>query len=224
MIRGIVFDLDDTLYLERDYVRSGFDHVARMLATPAHNAAALNAWLDAAFEAGVRGDTFNRLLIAYPELAPTTSVTELINAYRSHRPAIRLGTDTEGLLDRLRGQVRLGVLSDGPLASQQAKAQALGLERWFDPIVLTAARPGFAKPATAGFSWIASAWQLAAGELAYLADNPAKDFRGPRSLGWRTIRVRIPGQNTDHLEPATVDDRADVEVHGLAAAIDHLLD
>src|SRR5436853_182187 len=28
---GIVFDMDDTLLLERDYVRSGFQHVARTL-------------------------------------------------------------------------------------------------------------------------------------------------------------------------------------------------
>ena len=29
---GIVFDLDDTLYLERDYVRSGFSFIADLMA------------------------------------------------------------------------------------------------------------------------------------------------------------------------------------------------
>ena len=32
MSRGIVFDLDDTLYLERDYVRSGFSFIADLMA------------------------------------------------------------------------------------------------------------------------------------------------------------------------------------------------
>ena len=28
---GIIFDLDDTLYLEKDYVRSGYHEIARVL-------------------------------------------------------------------------------------------------------------------------------------------------------------------------------------------------
>jgi putative hydrolase of the HAD superfamily len=27
----------------------------------------------------------------------------------------------------------------------------------------------------------------------YVADNPIKDFAGPRRLGWRTVRIRRPG-------------------------------
>ena len=30
-------------------------------------------------------------------------------------------------------------------------------------------------------------------QLAYVADNPAKDFVAPNTLGWLTIRIRRPG-------------------------------
>ena len=54
MIRAIVLDLDDTLYLERDYVRSGFTHVAYLEARGLANSAEVFAFLWAGFEAGER--------------------------------------------------------------------------------------------------------------------------------------------------------------------------
>ena len=30
--------------------------------------------------------------------------------------------------------------------------------------------------------------------LVYIGDNPSKDFDAPALLGWRSIRLRLPGQ------------------------------
>lgn len=222
--RGVVFDLDDTLYLERDYVRSGFAHVARRLATSAAESRDVAAWLCRAFDDGLRGDTFDRLIAARPKLADQVTSAELVDAYRGHAPSISFMPGIAELLQRLRAQgLKLGVLSDGPLVSQRAKAEALGLAEWFDPVLLTASRgEGFAKPGTGGFEWIAAMWKLPPAELAYVADNPLKDFVGPRKLGWHTIRLRIPRQLRFALE--SVDDfyRPDVEVAGPAALVDYL--
>jgi putative hydrolase of the HAD superfamily len=110
-------------------------------------------------------------------------------------------------------------LSDGPLASQVAKAEVLRLREWFDPILFTDSRqPDFRKPDTGGFEWIAATWDIPHEELAYLADNPSKDFVGPRRLGWRTVRVRVPGQLTFALDPVDDVHRCDVEVADLTAA------
>jgi putative hydrolase of the HAD superfamily len=222
--RGIVFDLDDTLYLERDYVRSGFDHVARRIAESAGESREIADWLWSAFEVGVRGDTFDRLLACHPGLAERVTAAALIDAYRGHDPAIALLSGASDLLKVLGDAgFRLGVLSGGPLASQSAKARTLGLQRWFDPILLTASRESdFQKPATRGFEWIATEWRLPHAELAYIADNPSKDFLGPRRLGWRTVRVRMPEQLTFALDPPDDDHRPDAEVADLGAAIGQL--
>jgi len=214
VIRGVVFDLDDTLSDERDYVRSGFAHVARSAGRTDAESAALLAWLWDAFEAGVRGDTFDRLLVAFPDLAGRLTRDDLVAAYRGHEPDIALAAGVEPVLDELRRRgLRLGVLSDGPAASQAAKARALGLERWFDPIVLTGALgPEFGKPATAGFERIEGAWDERGPALAYVADNPEKDFIGPRRLGWATIRIRRPAQLRAGLEPVDDGARPDAEV------------
>ena len=224
MIRGLVFDLDDTLADERDYVRSGFAHVARTAAASPAEEERLFAWLRDAFERGVRGDTFDRLLAAFPDVAARVTRDDLVTAYREHPPEIVLVDGAAPLLDELeRRGLRLGILSDGPAASQAAEAEALGLARWFDPIVLTGALgEGFGKPATPGFSRIAEAWALRSDSLAYVADNPEKDFAGPRALGWHTVRVRRPGQLRAHLEHETEMHAPDIEITELAQLLDWL--
>ena len=86
---GIVFDMDDTLYFERDYVRSGFQAVAVAVArgssVPRQGAFSLMWGL---FEEGARGTTFNDLLAYYPELSERYTVADLVTLYREHAPTI----------------------------------------------------------------------------------------------------------------------------------------
>lgn len=218
MIRGLVFDLDDTLFDECEYVQSGFSHVARLLGESEAEASAIEAWLTATFESGVRGDTFERLLREFPAFADRTTIDALVQGYRAHPPRISLASGMDTLLDALqRRGTRLGLLTDGPVESQTAKVAALSLDRWFEPIVITGRLgPGFAKPALAGFESIARRWAFAPSELAYVGDNPEKDFVGPRRLGWRTIRLLRPGQLRFAQRPASDAHRPDVDIHDLS--------
>lgn len=224
MIRGLVFDLDDTLAYERDYVRSGFSAVAGRAGTTMAEVDSLDRWLHAAFESGVRDDTFDRLLRAFPDVAARMTVDDMVAIYRSHAPQVDLVPGMAATLDALQGRgLRLGVLTDGPEASQSAKVRALDLGRWFDPVVLTdRLGPGLGKPAVAGFEQIAGAWRLAGPSVAYVGDNPTKDFGGPNRLGWTTIRLRDPVQLRATLEPRTDADRARFEVTTPAALLDLL--
>jgi putative hydrolase of the HAD superfamily len=218
VIRGIVFDLDDTLYCERDYVSSGFRHVAEFVGQSNQERRDIGRWLDDAFASGVRGNTFDSLLEAFPAVARRFSVRDLVTEYRSHSPSIELGPRVKATLDVLRGTgLRLGILSDGPLASQSAKVDSLEVRRWFDPIVFTASLgPGQGKPATAGFQAIANAWGMERDALAYVADNPLKDFIGPRTLGWLTVRLRQPEQLYSRLEAVNESGEPDLEIGSLA--------
>lgn len=214
MTRGIVFDLDDTLYFERDYVRSGFIHVAALIGRSRAEARELAGWLEREFDEGVRGDAFDRLLASFPAIAERASIAALVDAYRTHRPAIELAPGVETVLGALRKQgLRLGVISDGAIESQVAKSEVLGLDRWFEPIVFTASLgPGASKPATTGFEAVAREWRLPPAELSYVADNPEKDFAGPRTLGWLTVRLRQADQLRHALEPPADAFRADLEI------------
>ena len=128
---GVVFDLDDTLYLERDYVRSGFRAVAEdAVAGTSVSPDEASKFLWDGFLAGVRGSSFNDLLTEYPDIAARRTIPDLVRVYREHPPTIDFLPGAEALLQELKGLgVPLAVITDGPLESQAAKAEALGVAR-----------------------------------------------------------------------------------------------
>jgi putative hydrolase of the HAD superfamily len=208
----VVFDIDDTLFLERDYVASGFEAVGRLVARrlgiPDFAARARRA---VAQGAGRR--VFDAALAAAGQDPDPLLVQRLVEAYRRHRPAIALLPDARRCLARLAPRVRLAAVSDGPLAAQRAKVRALGLARWLDPIVLTGALGrSRAKPSPEPFRVVERRTGVRGAALVYVADNPVKDFLGPKVLGWRTVRVRRPeGLHRD--APSGPD--VDLEISGL---------
>jgi putative hydrolase of the HAD superfamily len=194
-LRVVVLDVDDTLYLERDYVWSGFVavgvHVERTTGVPGLAAA---AWDE--FERGARGDVLDRALARLGPAA-VRPIDELVAIYREHVPNIAPSPDSIRLLGAVRGVgLRVGVITDGPGIAQRSKLQALDLGlNHDDPAVVVTADlgPGRGKPAPDAFLAVEFATGRKGRELVYIADNPQKDFQAPHALGWRTVRVRRAG-------------------------------
>lgn len=189
----IVFDVDDTLYLERDYVRSGLLAVDRWIE---ENLGVddffQNAWR--AFDEGVRGNIFDLVLSEKGFHPPPGLIDSLVRVYRTHQPDIELPPDARDCLDGLTGGFALAIVTDGPEDSQRAKVRALGTDRWMETTLLTSTLgKRFTKPHARAFRMIEAATGFGGERCTYVADNPAKDFGGPKKLGWRTIRVRRPG-------------------------------
>lgn len=188
----VVFDIDDTLYLERDYVRSGFRAVgawaARVLGDPD---LADRAW--AAFEDGVRGAIFDVALANGGVQVTPDLIAQLVACYRHHVPDITLLDDARACLERLEfdAEVVIAVVTDGPLASQHAKARSLGVATWSQDVIFTEALgAGFGKPHPRAFELVEQRLGVGGDRCFYVADNPTKDFVAPHQLGWTTIRVR----------------------------------
>jgi putative hydrolase of the HAD superfamily len=192
-VRCVVFDVDDTLYLERDYVRSGVQAVGALL-SGRYGVAGFAAAAWDAFESGVRGTIFDQALAQLGITADPALIRELIDAYRAHEPAIAPLAVAVAAIEALQGVVRLAAITDGPPVSQRAKVSALSVDRWADPVVLCSELgPGCAKPDPTAFRAVEAHTALAGRRCMYVADNPAKDFAGPASLGWLTVRIRRPG-------------------------------
>jgi putative hydrolase of the HAD superfamily len=203
----VVFDIDDTLYLERDYVHSGFI-AAEAALNELHDASGFAAECWALFRAGTRGDTFNRVLRARTLAASPLLMQSLLTAYRSHRPEISLLEDARAALSTLVNTGAVAVVTDGPIESQRAKSAALGLDTWMELIVFTDEwGTDYRKPHCRAFEEVMRRIRVAPQRCVYVADNPVKDFVAPRSLGWRTVRVRRP----DSLHHA-VDSGEDVDI------------
>ncbi len=195
MITTVVFDLDDTLYDEVDYCRSGFAAVARFLVrfSGCSCAEEASACLWRHFLAGNRTSTFDAAMeelgIPYDE----HRIAQLVEVYRSHRPDIALPADSRQTLDALQGRYTLALLTDGFLPAQKLKVDALGIESRFGAIVYTEelGRSSW-KPSPAGFEKLVSELDTPASRMAYVGDNEAKDFIAPNRMGMLTVQVRRP--------------------------------
>jgi putative hydrolase of the HAD superfamily len=202
MIRAIVLDLDDTLYLERDYVRSGFNDVAAYLEDRGlANSAEIFAFLWAGFEAGERRHAFDSLLRRWPQIGRVEDVEALVARYRQHFPNIKL-REPAAFADLMALDLRVGLISDGWPPAQRAKLDALGIKSSFASKVLTGDWGGrYGKPHHRAFTTMEQELSLSSSELVYVADNPTKDFIAPNERGWLTWRIRMPGQLHHALEP-----------------------
>ena len=195
MITTVVFDLDDTLYDEVEYCKSGFAAVSDILAgrpgmPPAGD---LFSAFWSQFNSGNHNKTFNTALdeldISYDEKL----ISQLITVYRNHVPKITLPRESEEVLSLLSNKFTLALLTDGFLPAQQLKVQALGIERYFKFIVYTEELGReFWKPSPAGFEKIMEALDDRPENMVYVADNQMKDFIAPNRLGFSTVRIIRP--------------------------------
>ena len=174
---AVVFDLDDTLYPEHDYVLSGFQAVSRW------SAENLGIDADTAFDelaefhrAGVRGDTFDRWLHKHGLRAETWTL-QLVDVYREHKPRLACFPEVPAVLAELRKSYSIGLVSDGYLEVQRRKLEGLGLFTSFDAIVFSdeLGRDAW-KPSTRPFREILRRLRVDAHQAVYVADNPLKDF------------------------------------------------
>ena len=201
-IRAVVFDLDDTLYLERDYVRSGYHAVADALRERLAVNEPFEDWLWRRFRSGRASGAFDALSEQFGLDLSADQVRELVTVYRGHRPDIHAAREVVSVLQELRGRFDLGVLSDGFLPAQRLKLDALRLSAYFQAVVFTEelGRECW-KPSEAGFSAVADALDATHASCAYVGDNPVKDFIAPNRLGWLTVRLRQPGQVYADIDP-----------------------
>lgn len=189
MRQALLIDLDDTLYNEHDYVRSGFRHIAAILSAECGTPAAdLASFLESRLATEGRGRLFDELLIAHGLPGTPENVNRLVQAYRDHRPAIALAADVKHTLAQLRQRFVIGIVTDGLESIQRRKTDALGLAQFVDTIVYCWEH-GEPKPSPRGF-------QLALQHLgdppvaAVVGDNVHHDLPAAVALGTPFIRIR----------------------------------
>lgn len=204
MIETVILDLDDTLYDELDYCKSGFAAVAEHLAASPHAPAADRIFqaLWGQFSAGNRKKTFNAALETLGINHDDTLIRDLIRLYRNHTPKISLSADARETIDLLSRKYPLALLTDGFLPAQTLKVKALGIEDYFQTIVYTEQLGReFWKPSPAGFEKILQTLNADPKSATYVADDELKDFIAPNKLGMTTIRLIRP--NHIHTDVST---------------------
>ena len=195
----LVFDLDDTLYPERQFALSGFMAAERWAAVEL-GVTGLAADMTRLLDQGHLGKLFAIALSArLPDHRPE-HLAGLLEAYRNHEPELALFDDAHWALTHFAGQAKLGLITDGQHRMQAKKVAALGIAPRFRAIVYTDALGGraFHKPHPKGYEMIEQALGEGAERFVYVGDNPAKDFVVPNARGWTSIMVQRPAHGRIH--------------------------
>lgn len=187
-IKAVVFDLDDTLYNEIDYVKSGFNAVAKALPEIKNASERL-------FELFLRKEKPIDTLLEENGIFSENVKDKCVNAYRMHMPKISLSREVETLLIKLKKRnLKMGVITDGRPEGQRAKIKALKLEKFVDDIIVTDELGGteFRKPNPEAFRIMCQRLSVEYFEMCYVGDNILKDFIAPCKLKMKSIYYKNP--------------------------------
>lgn len=177
-IKGVIFDLDDTLYSEKQYVRSGYQKIGEYLGI-----------VDAAEKLWNYFESGKQAIDAYlSEIGEEDKKEECLKIYREQMPEITLYEGVAQMIEDLKAKgVKVGIITDGRPEGQKNKIKALGLESLVDDIIITdeLGGPQFRKPCDIAFRIMQNRWRLPYEQIVYVGDNLNKDFQACRQLGMR---------------------------------------
>ncbi len=178
-LKVILFDLDDTLFNEIDYVKSGFKQIAS-------NYPNISDMYEKLFDAFSKGKKAIDYVLENEGMLEEKE--KCLEIYRNQIPTISLSEEVVSLLNELKDK-RLGIITDGRLEGQKAKIEALGLSKYFEKIIITDELGGkeFRKPNEKAFILMKEHFDCEYSEMVYVGDNITKDFIAPIKLGMNAI-------------------------------------
>ncbi|MCR4738984.1 MAG: HAD-IA family hydrolase [Lachnospiraceae bacterium] len=197
MKKVILFDLDDTLAPEDDFIRSGYAETARYLKDryfPGYDEEKIKEELYALYKESPRF-VFNRYLEGKNTAYTGEDIKELIRIYREHEPSVSYYDDVMPSLKELKELgFKLGIITDGFVISQRNKLKALDAFSFFDRIIITGELgEGYGKPDERPFIMMKEAFCAELSDLVYVGDNPEKDFYIGKDKEISTIRIYRKG-------------------------------
>ena len=187
----VVFDLDDTLYPERQFALCGF-RACGDWAKAEFGIEGIADEMTRLLDAGYLGRLFKTVLETHVPGHTPEHQQAIIAAYRGAVAELTLFNDAQWALEHYAAKGPLGLITDGTHTVQRKKVTALALEPRFHEIVYTDALGegrAYFKPHPMAFKRVAAAIGAPGDRFVYVGDNPAKDFLAPNALGWTTVQV-----------------------------------
>ncbi|QDV15971.1 Pyrimidine 5'-nucleotidase YjjG [Gimesia panareensis] len=198
-IKAILFDLDNTLLDRSAAVRSYFTHLLQTLSPPLP---------DEEFELTLL-TILARDRLGYEDRAaffdwlvancfPDWTQDRLWADFRKKLPQmIQPDPQCLQLLEQLRENYTLAVITNGSAHLQRAKLKAAGIDQYIDQIWISE-ETGSAKPDAEIFSQALHALGVSPQQALYVGDHPHQDISGARQIGmltcWMDLERTFPDE------------------------------
>ncbi|MDR1895900.1 MAG: HAD family hydrolase [Prevotellaceae bacterium] len=189
MKKIVVFDLDDTLYNEIDYLNSAFREIAEYLEATYSISNIYDFMLQKYSEGQNVYDEINK------NYSLNISKEKFLLLYRNHIPDIQLDNATKTTLTILqKNDCILGIITDGREITQTRKIKALALSKFFEQgNIIISESFGSEKPSSANYTYFEKKYSNS--KFYYIGNSTEKDFVAPNKLGWTTICILDNGKH-----------------------------
>lgn len=184
----IVFDLDDTLYKEIEFVKSAYHYI--------------NNFVNKRYKIDLSSDIelclineisfFDHIQANFPEIKDFT-IDKYLELYRFHKPSIFFSSETSEFINKIiESNIHFSIITDGRSISQRNKINSLGISQIIKNVIISE-ETGYEKPHLNNFKILDEMYPDK--NLIYIADNTQKDFLAPNILNWNSICLLDNGKN-----------------------------
>lgn len=184
----LIFDLDDTLYEELSYVRSGFRAVANYFSDVIK--VDKDTLYDELYKQVLisRNNVFDIVFSKYRKVTKA-NIKSIVSVYRRHIPKITLYPDAARCLERFKDYKKY-IVTDGNKEVQYKKYLYLDIYTQINKVFISH-RYGIEniKPSPYIFLKLSEKLKVLPSDIIYIGDNPNKDFIGIKPFGFKTVRV-----------------------------------
>ena len=200
MVKAVVFDLDDTLISEKEYIKSGYLHIAGIIEDRfAMDKKQVFDELMSLFKVSPL-NVFNRFCDMYQIEYSKEMILDLVKEYRGHFPDIQFYDDVLPCLSELkRSGIKVGIITDGYAIAQRQKLKAIQADEYFDEVIVTdELGREYWKPHPKAFELMKEKFRVNFDEMIYVGDNPEKDFYISKTYPIKTVRIIRDGVHKDN--------------------------
>jgi putative hydrolase of the HAD superfamily len=184
----IVFDLDDTLYKEIDFVKSSYIYINNFINK--RYKIDLSSEIESCLKHKI--SFYDCVKIKFPEVKDFT-LQKYLELYRFHCPSISLSADVSAFISKiLEFNLEFSIITDGRSISQRNKIESLGISQIVKNVIVSE-ETGYEKPHLNNFKLLNEIYPDK--NFVYIADNTSKDFLAPNILKWDSICILDNGQN-----------------------------
>lgn len=192
-INAIIFDIDDTLFDQLEWLEGAFSKVGELVEDRFGVSKKIvgKKLRRLTVERGsASGNLFNLALEELGIQETPALIEEAIVAFYSYHPKkLTLYPGVKETLSKLKAcGFKLGVISEGREKMQIQKLKALGIHHFFDATLIVKLHRGEPR-GTSSYTKILKVLKSEPNECIYVGDNPYKDFVNAKKLSIHTIRV-----------------------------------
>lgn len=208
MIKAVVFDVDDTLYdLSTPFKETcrevfpedtGLDLEGAFLASRRYS--------DSVYASSLSGKIsmeemyiyrFENAFRDYGKKIDAQTALLFQAVYEQKQQEIKMTEAMKKLLENLSGNMKLGIVTNGPTQHQWDKVNALGVEKWIPKEhIFISGELGIAKPDVAIFDAALQKLDLQKEEVCYVGDSFDNDIVGAKHAGWKAVWYNHRGRES----------------------------